>query len=449
MTGIELPSVASTTSPKISYSKKRKSLSLEWFYNLPVKGKQLTGLFTSEVISIVGVVGVGAVLIVAAPNQVVTGRAVVGTQSYTIAAKALSDVNGNPVAVLVRGTEETALNKLLGDSLLLQLAVSALTLVVDVGLALLLGRTIAQPLKQLQQTTQRFARGDRQVRAKALTNDLQHLQVKAHIMAPLFLGNDLLGLLCVQQCSEPRNWQPQEIALFKQAQAQTHLALQQAHLIEQLKRARQEAELGRQKAIEFAQVEQARQVAELASFEQRQQKEELQRQVLTLLQDIEGSADGDYTVRANVTEGTIGTVADFFNAIIENLRQIVRQVKQTAIQVNTALQADEQSVEQLSLAALKQADEIRHSLEFILAMTSSIQAVAENARQAAAITRVASTAAQTGGKAIDSTVNNIVNLRERVVETTNKAKVLDESSQEIAKVVNLVQEISLKTRNCK
>jgi twitching motility protein PilJ len=82
-------------------------------------------------------------------------------------------------------------------------------------------------------------------------------------------------------------------------------------------------------------------------------------------------------------------------------------------------------------------------------MTSSIQAVAENARQAAAITRVASTAAQTGGKAIDSTVNNIVNLRERVVETTNKAKVLDESSQEIAKVVNLVQEISLKTRNCK
>jgi twitching motility protein PilJ len=274
---------------------------------------------------------------------------------------------------------------------------------------------------------------------------LQHLQVKANIIAPLFLGNELLGLLCVQQCSEPRNWQPQEIALFKQAQAQTNLALQQAHLIEQLKRARQEAELGRQKAIEFAQVEQARQVAELASLEQRQQKEELQHQVLTLLQDIEGSADGDFTVRANVTEGTIGTVADFFNAIIENLRQIVRQVQQTAIQVNTALQADEQSVEQLSLIALKQADEISHSLESILAMTSSIQAVAENARQAAAITRVASTAAQTGGKAIDATVNNIVNLRERVVETTNKAKVLDESSQEIAKVVTLVQEISLKT----
>lgn len=521
---------------------------------------------------------------VAAPNQVVTGRAVAGTQSYTVAAKALSDVNGKPVAVLVRGTEENALNKLLGDSLLLQLAVSALTLAVDVGLAVLLGRTIAQPIKRLQQTTQRFARGDRQVRAKALTNDevgqlahtfneladsivlnervleqqaryqkaeaersqafaeftsrlyksldvqdilntvvngvrdllqvervlvysfqenyrngtvtaesvvsgwmnaidlvsydlletrdieqfktgqvvicndiydgsntvvrfdiLQHLQVKATMIAPLFLGNNLLGLLCVQQCSEPRNWQPQEIALFQQAQAQSNLALQQAHLIEQLKRARQEAELGRQKAIEFAQVEQARQVAELTSIEQRQQKEELQHQVLTLLQDIEASADGDFTVRANVTEGTIGTVADFFNAIIENLRQIVWQVQQTAIQVNSALQVDEQSVEQLSLTALKQADEISQSLESILAMTSSIQAVAENARQAAAITRIASTAAQTGGKAIDSTVNNIVNLRERVVETTNKAKVLDESSQEIAKVVTLVQEISLKT----
>src|SRR5919202_102687 len=521
---------------------------------------------------------------VATPNQVLTGRAVAGTQSYTIAAKALSDVSGKPVAVLVRGTEETALNKLLGDSLLLQLAVSALTLAVDVGLAVLLGRTIAQPIKRLQQTTQRFARGDRQVRAKALTNDevgqlahtfneladsiglnervleqqaryqkaeadrsqafadltsqlykslnvadilktlvdgvrsllqadrvliysfnegyhsgtvtaesvvpgwikainlvrynllepqgieqfkagqvvvcnniregdytahhfdsLEYLQVKANMIAPLFLDNELLGLVCVHQCSEPRDWQPQEITLFKQAAAQTNLALQQAHLIEQLKRARQEAEVGRQKAIEFAQVEQARQVAELTSLEQRQQKEELQRQVLDLLQDIEGSADGDFTVRANVTEGTIGTVADFFNAIVENLRQIVRQVKQTAIQVNMALQADEQSVEQLSLTALRQADEISHSLESILAMTSSIQVVAENARQAAAVTRIASTAAETGGKAIDATVNNIVNLRERVVETTNKAKVLDESSQEIAKVVNLVQEISLKT----
>ena len=66
MTGIELPSVKNTVPSRHSHLKQRQTSHLEWFSNLPVKGKQLAGLFTSEVISIVGLVGVGAVLIVAA-----------------------------------------------------------------------------------------------------------------------------------------------------------------------------------------------------------------------------------------------------------------------------------------------------------------------------------------------------------------------------------------------
>jgi twitching motility protein PilJ len=99
----------------------------------------------------------------------------------------------------------------------------------------------------------------------------------------------------------------------------------------------------------------------------------------------------------------------------------------------------------LSLAALQQADEIGHSLDALQEMTTTIQVIAENARKAATVSHVAFTAAETGGKAIDFTVNNIVNLRGRVIETANKAKVLDDSSKQIAKVVTLVQEISLKT----
>lgn len=33
---------------------------LQWFYDFTIRRKQLVGLFTSEVISIVGLVGVGA-----------------------------------------------------------------------------------------------------------------------------------------------------------------------------------------------------------------------------------------------------------------------------------------------------------------------------------------------------------------------------------------------------
>jgi hypothetical protein len=78
----------------------------------------------------------------ASPGKIITGRAVAGTQSYTMATKAITDFNGKPVAVLVRGTSETALNKLLGESLLLQVVISSLTLAVDVALAILLGEQL-------------------------------------------------------------------------------------------------------------------------------------------------------------------------------------------------------------------------------------------------------------------------------------------------------------------
>ncbi|NJL21279.1 MAG: chemotaxis protein, partial [Leptolyngbyaceae cyanobacterium SM1_3_5] len=44
----------------------RTAAPLQWFYNLPVRRKQLFGLFASEAISIVGLVGVGSLLIVGA-----------------------------------------------------------------------------------------------------------------------------------------------------------------------------------------------------------------------------------------------------------------------------------------------------------------------------------------------------------------------------------------------
>ncbi|HLO48919.1 MAG TPA: HAMP domain-containing protein, partial [Kamptonema sp.] len=62
--------------------------------------------------------------------------------------------------------------------------------------------------------------------------------------------------------------------------------------------------------------------------EQEQAKEDLQRQVIRLLDDVEGAARGDLTVQAEVTADVLGAVADSFNLTIQNLREIVHQVKQ-------------------------------------------------------------------------------------------------------------------------
>ena len=71
----------------------------------------------------------------------------------------------------MRGTPENRLNNLLGNSLMLQLAVAVLTLIADVILAILLGRLIAGPLERLRQNAKQFSQGDRHVRTDVVGSD--------------------------------------------------------------------------------------------------------------------------------------------------------------------------------------------------------------------------------------------------------------------------------------
>jgi len=254
---------------------------------------------------------------------------------------------------------------------------------------------------------------------------LERLEVKANIVAPILRNNELIALICAHQCSGTRKWQAEEIDFFAQLAIQIGYALDQAHLLEQ--------------------TEQARQEAEAVSEERRQQKEEFQAQLLNLLVDVEGVAQGDLTVRTDVTAGDIGTVADFFNSIVESLRQIVTQVKQAAVQVNTSLNGDEEAVRKLSAEAVQQAEETSRTLNSVEEMMRSIQVVSDSARQAAEVSRTASLTAEAGGMAIDLTVQNILNLRETIGETAKKVKRLGESSQQISKVVSLINQIALQT----
>lgn len=78
-------------------------------------------------------------------------------------------------------------------------------------------------------------------------------------------------------------------------------------------------------------------------------------------------------------------------------------------------------------------------------MTRSIEMVAANAYQAAAVARTASTTVQAGTQAMDSTVQKILNLRETVTASAEQVKHLGTSSQQISKVVTLLNQIALQT----
>lgn len=179
--------------------------------------------------------------------------------------------------------------------------------------------------------------------------------------------------------------------------------------------------------------------------QQRKQNETLQADLLTLLTDVEAASDGDLTVRANVDASEIGIVGDFFNSIIENLRDIVAQVQVASAQVNDSVSTNSSSIVTLADEASAQAEQVEQSLQFVEDLTQAAQEVSDNAQQAAEIAKTASETAVNGGATMDLTVASIDQLRETVAETAKKVKRLGESSQQISKAVSLINQIALQT----
>jgi len=185
--------------------------------------------------------------------------------------------------------------------------------------------------------------------------------------------------------------------------------------------------------------------AQRRAAEQEKAKEDLQRQVIRLLDDVEGAARGDLTIQAEVTADVLGAVADSFNLTIQNLQKLVQQVKIAARQVSKEAAENDVFARDLSADALRQAEELAVTLNSVQILTDSIQQVAENAREANKVAQYASKTALKGGESVERTVAGILQIRGTVAETTRKVKRLAESTQEINKIVGLISQIASRT----
>ena len=330
-------------------------------------------------------------------GQTVTGRILIGNTYYTMAARAVPDrivetdkggvpkYSNAPVGILVRGTPETEMNELLKTTWI-ALSISAMIVILlDILLARLLNTVVAKPVQALTPIAKGFALGDRKVRASVFANDeIGELTRSFNIMAD-------------------------SIEMSEQTLAQQALNKEQ------------EAE------------------------SQRREKELLQREVVNLLLEIEGAQKGDLTAEAKVTDGLAGSIADAFNATLRKLRNLVEEVKATAIQADFLAKESETSVQKFSAASLAQSDGIAQALMAVEENAQSIAQVSQSAQDAATVARRAAIAAREGDLKMDRTVNSIKAIRSTVAATSKKMKQLAESSQEVSQIVAIISNISEKT----
>ncbi|NJR38990.1 MAG: GAF domain-containing sensor histidine kinase [Leptolyngbyaceae cyanobacterium CSU_1_4] len=64
---------------------------------------------------------------------------------------------------------------------------------------------------------------------------LEQFQVRANLIVPVLKGDELWGLLCIHQCSNPRRWQFSEIEFVREVAIHFAIALQQSEHLEQIK----------------------------------------------------------------------------------------------------------------------------------------------------------------------------------------------------------------------
>ncbi len=167
--------------------------------------------------------------------------------------------------------------------------------------------------------------------------------------------------------------------------------------------------------------------------------------ILRLLDEIGDLADGDLTVQATVTEDFTGAIADSINYSIDQLRELVATINQTAMQVAAAAHETQGTAMHLAEASEHQAREIAGASAAINEMALSIDQVSANATESAAVAERSVALANRGNEVVHNTIAGMDNIREQIQDTSKRIKRLGESSQEIGDIVSLIDDIADQT----
>ena len=167
--------------------------------------------------------------------------------------------------------------------------------------------------------------------------------------------------------------------------------------------------------------------------------------ILRLMNELQTVAEGDLTQEATVTEDITGAIADSVNYTVEELRQLVGNVQNTATRVaQTTAQVENTSTELLA-SSTQQLLEIRETGQSVLDMATRINEVSVQAQESSLVARQSLTAAETGLQAVQNAIGGMNSIRDQIQETSKRIKRLGESSQEIGEITELISDITEQT----
>ena len=167
--------------------------------------------------------------------------------------------------------------------------------------------------------------------------------------------------------------------------------------------------------------------------------------ILRLMNELQTVAEGDLTQEATVTEDITGAIADSVNYTVEELRQLVGNVQNTATRVAQTTAKVENTSSELLATSTQQLREIRETGQSVLDMAMRINEVSTQAQESSLVARQSLTAAESGLQAVQNAIGGMNSIRDQIQETSKRIKRLGESSQEIGEITDLISDITEQT----
>lgn len=172
---------------------------------------------------------------------------------------------------------------------------------------------------------------------------------------------------------------------------------------------------------------------------------ELQDNIMELLKVVADASDGNLTVRAPITAGSLGNVADAFNTLLESLQALLGQVTSQIVRTNEAVDAIRHASGKMADDSTAQAREIREATDLVERLAGEIQQVSDNARGAVSAVQRTEESATAGAQVVQDVISGMAALRSNVQAGAKKMKNLGDRSMQITTIVSTISRISEQT----
>lgn len=169
------------------------------------------------------------------------------------------------------------------------------------------------------------------------------------------------------------------------------------------------------------------------------------RQLAVRMQDI-AEGEGDLTRRIDVAgRNEIDEVGLWFNVFLDNLQEVMRQVKTNTGRLTRASEDLTGAAAHMAEGAEAQQGQTNMVATAMHEMASTVVEVSRNSNTAAAKARQASEDASSGGQVVERTVEMMRGVTDSVDRASRQIAGLGERSNQIGQIVNVIDEIASRT----